>query len=50
MNKVTPLAPGFAAPATPKAATPANEAAPSPARLGDLFRQELVEFGPAMMM
>jgi PAS domain S-box-containing protein len=50
MNKVTPLAPGFAAPAAPKAATPANEAAPSPARLGDLFRQELVEFGPAMMM
>ena len=24
--------------------------APSPTRLNDLFRQELVEFGPAMMM
>ncbi|MBI2254796.1 MAG: PAS domain S-box protein [Proteobacteria bacterium] len=54
MNKVTPLAPSFAAASViatpPKAVSPANEAAPSPTRLTDLFRQELVEFGPAMMM
>ena len=54
MNKVTPLAPSFiSSPVTvnaPKAVSPANEAAPSPTRLNDLFRQELVEFGPAMMM
>ena len=54
MNKVTPLAPSFASTSViitpPKVASPANEATPSPTRLTDLFRQELVEFGPAMMM
>jgi len=54
MNKVTPLAPSFATAtvvvSAPKAVSPANEASPSPTRLTDLFRQELVEFGPAMMM
>lgn len=57
MNKVTPLAPSsspLSASASAHAAAArinaANEAAPSPTRLNDLFRQELLEFGPAMMM
>ncbi|MBK8161038.1 MAG: PAS domain S-box protein [Rhodospirillaceae bacterium] len=53
MNKVTPLAPSFqqtTAHVSSPRANPANEATPSPTRLNDLFRQELLEFGPAMMM
>ncbi len=58
MNKVTPLAPSFTAEFSRRQrakiagarVSPANEAAPSPAKLNDLFRQELLEFGPAMMM
>lgn len=58
MNKVTPLAPNSLPPSALASAhaaaaqriTAANEAAPSPARLNDLFRQELLDFGPAMMM
>lgn len=58
MNNVTPLAPSFSqGPASVSAnpvpggrTNPANEAAPAPSRLHDLFRQELLEFGPAMMM
>ena len=53
MNKVTPLAPSFqqaTAHVSSPRANPANEAAPSPTKLNDLFRQELLEFGPAMMM
>lgn len=50
MNRVTPLAPGAKAGLSPNRQNPANEAASSPARLHDVFRQELLEFGPAMMM
>ncbi|WP_374367071.1 PAS domain-containing sensor histidine kinase [Dongia sp.] len=65
MNKVTPLSPPHfaikvsqqpatmrAAPASPgmEAIRPANEGKPSPDRLRELFHQELLDFGPALVM
>ncbi|TDQ84046.1 PAS domain S-box-containing protein [Dongia mobilis] len=56
MNKVTPLSPPQISvkvnPATAKLspAAPANEGKPSPERLRELFHQELLEFGPALLM
>ena len=63
MNKVTPLSPQHltvtvsAQPASQRAKVspaipiiPANQGKPSPDRLRDLFQQELLDFGPALVM